>query len=76
MIALVDLLCVARNIQFGVDGVVLPLPKGDLSFQTRRFMSRFPTTVRVQESNTCMGAYIQSNIVENKKVMTYLDCIG
>ena len=38
MIAPVDLLCVARNTQFGVDGAVLPLPKGDLSFPARRFM--------------------------------------
>ena len=38
MIAPVDLLCVARNIQFGVDGVILPLPKVGLSSPARRFM--------------------------------------
>ena len=39
MIAPVDPLCVARSIQFGVDGVVLPLPKVGLSSPAlRRFM--------------------------------------
>ena len=76
MIAPVNLLCVARNIQFGVDGVVLPLTKGDLSFPARRFMRvDFPQPLGPRNLIRAWGAYIQSNIVENKKVMTDLDCI-
>ena len=59
MIALVDLLCVARNIQFGVDGVVL---RGFELSSEKIHESAFPTSVRSQESNTCMGGYTRSEM--------------